>query len=329
MVSSSASETDELSHGGGGGDSVACDDDDGSVSSSTKTKKGKNEHDALAKNETRAVNCVRAIMVLLLIGVAVTSSYFAYDIATESEQEIFETTFFDQATKVTEAFAANADRRMSALESFSQMMTTHAASTGQTFPFVTVSDFERQAAYALKLSDSPALLTFPIITKENRSAWELYANASQGWVSDSLEAQAQLIGTVEGEDEAITNLREDNNYDGGLGEEEGVGAERQAQGLITPIIFKIDQNGEAALETGDGPYAPIWQHAPMLPVPFLVNFNSYSHPTRYRELALLAQIATPMLSSAADFRDNDPLTANRKEVMNLFLNRWQNGVSSA
>lgn len=33
-----------------------------------------------------------------------------------------------------------------------------------------------------------------------------------------------------------------------------------------------------------------------------------------------------MISSAADFRDEDPLTANRKAVMDLFLNRWRNGT---
>ena len=33
-----------------------------------------------------------------------------------------------------------------------------------------------------------------------------------------------------------------------------------------------------------------------------------------------------MISAAADFRDEDPLTANRKAVMDLFLNRWRNGT---
>jgi hypothetical protein len=33
-----------------------------------------------------------------------------------------------------------------------------------------------------------------------------------------------------------------------------------------------------------------------------------------------------MISSAADFRDEDPLTANRKAVMGLFLDRWRNGT---
>ena len=35
----------------------------------------------------------------------------------------------------------------------------------------------------------------------------------------------------------------------------------------------------------------------------------------------LLEIQKPLLSSAADFRDDDPLTANRKMVMNLFLNQ--------
>ena len=285
---------------------------------------------ALAKNETRAVNIARVFMVLVLVGVAATVSYFAFEYTRESEEELFESSFLDQATKLTEAFSSNADKRMTALRSFSQSITTYSLTSGNEFPFVTVPDFERQAAYALKLSYSPALLTFPVVTAGNRSEWELYSNSSQGWLQDSWEAQSEVLGQLlESERDEIDALREETGYDEGLNLDTEDADKRIEDRVITPIIFKVDAaTGGAGLETGPGPYAPIWQHAPVLSVPSLVNFNSWSHPTRYRELTTLLQIQKPLLSSAADFRDDDPLTANRKMVMNLFLNRWQNGVSS-
>jgi hypothetical protein len=309
------------------------DDDDGQNSTVNSSgdanlaKKAASDDPALAKNETRAVNTIRVFMMLLLVGVAAAVSYFAYEVTRATERETFESTFFDQATKVTETFSLNADRRMTALLSFSQFITTYALSSGETFPLVTVPGFERQATYALKLADSPALLVFPIVTTENRSAWESYSNASQGWMQESLQAQSEISAAVEGEEDDIDALRENSGYDEGLNEDSAVVDEREEQGLITPIIFKVDPaTGDVAMEDGPGPYAPIWQHAPVLPVPLLVNFNSWSHPTRFRELAALVQTQEPLLSSAADFRDEDPLTANRKTVMNLFLNRWKNGV---
>jgi hypothetical protein len=329
----SDSQTDDFSDVGsdrGGADNGGSDHGENSTVYSTDQILKHNDaadDPALAHKETRAVNIIRVFMMLVLVGVAATVSYFAFEFTRQNEQELFERTFEDQATKVTETFTANADKRITALQGFSQLITSYTLSSGEQFPMVTVPDFERQAAYALKLSDSPALLTFPIVTAEQRSQWELYSNSSQDWLQESWRAQSDLLNQVEGEDAAIDALREDSGYDEGLNTDTEVVDQREDQGLITPIIFKIDPaTGDVALEDGPGPYAPIWQHAPILPSPLLVNFNSWSHPTRYRELTTLVQIQKPLLSSAADFRDNDPLTANRKAVMNLFLNRWKNGV---
>lgn len=66
--------------------------------------------------------------------------------------------------------------------------------------------------------------------------------------------------------------------------------------------------------------------APAIPISVLVNFNTFSHPSRAKELATFLQSEKMMISAAADFRDEDPLTANRKAVMDLFLNRWRNGT---
>jgi class 3 adenylate cyclase len=291
--------------------------------------KGENAKDepALAKNENRAVNIIRVLMVFVLVGVAVAVSYSAYHITSDSEDELFETTFKDQAAKVKETFEANADRRMAALASFSQTITSYAVSSGSVFPQVTLPDFERQAAFALKLSDAAALLTFPIVQAEDRMGWQQYSNASQGWLTESWEAQSEVMGTLTGEQGDIDELRDNSNYNEGLMMDEEAADDLAAQKLITPMIFKVDPaTGSVALEDGPGPYAPIWQHAPVLPIAQLVNFNSWSHPTRARELTALVQTQQPLLSSAADFRDDDPLTASRKSVMNLFLNRWMNGT---
>jgi hypothetical protein len=60
--------------------------------------------------------------------------------------------------------------------------------------------------------------------------------------------------------------------------------ERQApsvQDIANPYaipeqIYRVD-GINAAPETGPGPYWPVWQVAPVIPIPELVNFNLITH----------------------------------------------------
>lgn len=248
----------------------------------------------------------------------------------------------DQGTKVVDTFSQNAERRLEALQAFSQQITSYALYSNSTWPFVTLPDFERHAAYTLKLAEVVALLTFPIITAETRAEWQTYSVANQGWLAEGLAIQQAI------EDEETLNFLqgqfEKGNVTGqGLKLPRSCTRSRQVSDsahLGTSMsthnrrlrshdrFFYSNLKGttQAEPEDGPGPYAPIWQIAPAIPVGVLINFNSLSHPARTRELTSLIQSEKMMISSAADFRDEDPMTANRKSVMGLFLDRWQNGT---
>lgn len=60
-----------------------------------------------------------------------------------------------------------------------------------------------------------------------------------------------------------------------------------------------------------------------------MNFNSLHYPARAKELtAFMDETRTTQLlmSKAVDFKNEDPETANRKSILELFLNRWRNGT---
>jgi len=262
---------------------------------------------------------VRLVVFLVLLGVAVAVSFSVYHYTKTQELDAFENHFDDQATKVVQAFKFNAERRLEALEAFSTQITSHAISSNSTFPFVTLPDFERHATHTLQLAEVVALLVLPIVTAETRQEWEVYSRANQGWLVEGLSLQQ----TSGGDEEALGRLQ--GEFEKGNIVEEGTIDPSQYE--ITPVIYKVKPGSTAAeYEDSNGPYTPIWQMAPAIPISVLVNFNTFSHPARVRELTSFMKYQKMLISSAADFRDEDPLTANRKAVMDLFLNRWRNGT---
>jgi hypothetical protein len=183
------------------------------------------------------------------------------------------------------------------------------------FPFVTLPNFERKAAYTIQLAQVLSLMIFPIVQAEQRPEWECYSVENQGWLSEGLSLQTNV--DLEGEAEGVSQLN---------GQAIGGTLERDpyVDPSIPPFIFSIDpQTTAAVMETGKGPYAPIWQIAPAIPVPVIINFNVFQHPSYIESIFAFMEAQTTLLSRASDFTDDsDPGTAERKAVTNLFMNRW-------
>ena len=215
--------------------------DESSVAEST------NKGDAIGKKRNQVVARVRLVVFLVLLAVAGAVSFSVYYYTKSQESDAFENHFYDQASKVVQAFKFNAVRRLEALEAFSTQITSYGISSNSTFPFITLPDFERHATYTLQLAEVVALLTFPIITAETRSEWEAYSVANQGWLMEGLSLQQ----TSGGDDEAVDRLQGDFDK-GNLVEEDAVD---ESQFQITPIIYKVKPGGTTGeYETGPGPY---------------------------------------------------------------------------
>lgn len=90
-----------------------------------------------AEKENKAVRSLRIVLLLVLVTTAALVSGAAFLYSRNKETETFDRTFTEQAGKVLDAFQANAVQRLTALESFSQQITSFAIATNATFPFVT------------------------------------------------------------------------------------------------------------------------------------------------------------------------------------------------
>ncbi len=134
---------------------------------------------SLAWKETRVVNLLRCAVLTLLLVTTVVVSCGVFLYMRNNEREKFETTFHDSALQVIESFHDTLDRSLVALDSMSVQITSVAKATNQSFPFVTVPDFEVRGANFRINSGSPQLLYMPIVADEKRAQWEEYSLANR------------------------------------------------------------------------------------------------------------------------------------------------------
>ncbi len=168
---------------------------------SAKQRAAKQERLTLAANETRAIFCLRLVVLLTLtiLGITFALALFQYTNAMKGQE--FEEQFGFYRDQVFEKFNRQLERKLNAMDTLSSEITSHALSSGSEFPFVTVPDFEFRGANARISGDAVAIFYTPYITEDMKNPWETYSTANQAYNSMSLKyeeesklAQDQLYG---------------------------------------------------------------------------------------------------------------------------------------
>jgi hypothetical protein len=182
-------------------DKGVLDDDDGefsiaerslvgiSTGLSAKQKAAQQERSTLGAKETRAIFCLRLVVLLTLtmIGVSFALALFYHTNAAQAQE--FEDQFGFYRDQVFEKFNRNLERKLNALDSLSTDMTSYAKSSGSEFPFVTIPDFEFRGANARISGDAPFIFYMPYITEGTRVSWETYAAANRATYSEALDSE--------------------------------------------------------------------------------------------------------------------------------------------
>jgi hypothetical protein len=257
--------------------------DDESVSSSTG-EEGSNRIDArdevkevhmLAQKETKAVLVWKLVVLMMLLVTSAMVCTGTYIILNKAEDTDYEDSvsiepmwlvtlvhskprltplqYYLFANTIQDASQSNIQDIMLASRSLSKAITAEAVETNSYFPFVTVPMFEVYGETARVQSGFELIMFSPVVTKDNVPNWEEYSVANQGWMETS---KSIFLGGDKrrsyGEDGALT-------------------ASDYLEGDISPIIYEMDENGFHPLDSGDGPFTPIWQTSPPPFSPGLIN----------------------------------------------------------
>jgi hypothetical protein len=129
----------------------------------------------IARSETRTVLGMKLLTLLVLIGATIAAALCVYFYVRNNETYQFEDEFGEYAGKVLESIGAVFETTFQSVDILAAGMVSHARSTGQVWPQVTIPDFGFRAAKVLPLSRSIILGILMLVYPETRLDWEAYS----------------------------------------------------------------------------------------------------------------------------------------------------------
>ena len=133
--------------------------------------------------------------------------------------------------------------KFSILENLATTITSHSLSTEGGWPNITLPFFEREARSLLNISGAEFIAFAPLITEEEKAAWEEYSVENQGWLREGLDFL--------GRDDVVLEPIIDNVYEKTFDD---------GSGTVAP----------------NGTHVPLWQISPTPVNSELVNKDLYS-----------------------------------------------------
>jgi hypothetical protein len=215
--------------------------------------------DALAAKDarislTRSINILRFVTFILLLSIAILASLIVYRYTENYEQEKFESNYLTNAQLVVESFHETVERKLGAVNTLADSITSHALSTGEKFPRVTMPNFSVHGGNARVHADSLIVEYAPIVTDDTREEWEEYALANRFKFDEAYEQDVELRN---GQDEKFGIVV---NY---TSDPRPLGPNETVLDDITNYHPRIWSNGvvtpQGDEKEGTGPYLPIWQ----------------------------------------------------------------------
>ena len=191
--------------------------------------------------------------------------------------------FQNVAKEIEEASQLRAQTVVENMESLGVHITSTAASSGQTWPFVVIPDFQVKGLLSNSITGAHTVSINPLVTQNDLEAWTTFSEEHQDWME---RAHAY--------DETVNKkLYQRHHY---LPDDDIVAAESEhAHDValpwsvtgITPYVWTTTTGKQADDDYDHGRkpvaeslyYAPIWHQAPACDFSPLVNYDLRSQPT--------------------------------------------------
>jgi hypothetical protein len=190
---------------------------------------------------------LRILMMVLFLSICIYVPIVVFTSGQVSEQESFQTEFEALATKAFRSFEFNIARKLGAIDSLDISFTSYAVGSNSTQPFVTMPDFDLNAANTLALAETFSIMLLPRIEASEREKWETYSVDNQEWIDVALNRKPLSV--------------------------ERRKTQQQRNG-IAPTIFRFAEDGSRVADNTEGPFFPVWQNVPV--GEGIINFNIMS-----------------------------------------------------
>ena len=249
------------------------DDDDDTVFDAENEEANSEKGNNLAAKETRGVNIWRALVILALLSAGAATATLAYKILNDNEEEDFRYSYQLFVRNIEDAANAQLLDGFRAFESLAETITATALQQNQTFPFITVPEFEIVAEKTRRLSGIELVQFCPIVQDDQLERWIGHSTSNQEW----LEISREIV--TEGDELLISTT--------------------YLEGDIAPTIYQHDAdfNEIAAI---DKPYLPTWLVSPPPYYPGYINYNMMAELFVQRSISVVEATGAPWFTEALD-----------------------------
>jgi hypothetical protein len=144
------------------------------------------EDKVIGRKETRDVTRLKLIILSILVASAIAVGVTTFQFVRHSEISKFHENFNDDTYKVMQTIGASVENIFASFDLLSTTMVSHAISSNQSWPFVTIPHFGNKVSKIFSINAGLALCSVMIVESDQRTDWEDYAWANRGMVNESL-----------------------------------------------------------------------------------------------------------------------------------------------
>lgn len=244
--------------------SIVSSDDDWSDEGSSHAD---SEEKLPQSKDIKMINIVRSFVILLLLTIAAIFANGVFVYAYIQEEKNYESHLKQCSLDLMDNFYEKIASKLSAAQTLSTSFTSHAHSTGEQHPFVSIPDFSDQCSVQRRVAEVSTVAYLPLVTPTNLASWNAYAS------------DFQFVATADqGEHVAEEEQRDDKFL---------LPHNRSIEDGIFRVVNGVAVTDPAAY--GDA-FFPTWQTTPLSANASEVMFNHLSNP--FREEALTGMLAT-------------------------------------
>lgn len=145
------------------------------------------------------------------------------------------------------SFEHEASEKRDALISMAVALASHAEFANETWPFVSLPDFERKTMLTRNLADVIAIMLLPVVRKHQLKEWADYSSSNMDWFWEGMK---------------VEEMFDRDNISGSFGET-GVDHFHSAPLNTSGTIIKFQEAGPnedliELEESDEGPFFPVW-----------------------------------------------------------------------
>ena len=224
------------------------------------------------------------LLITTLWIVAVSMSLGVYKYLANDQRAEFKRVFASYSHDILTGFQDAVEKKLNAIDTLATSVTETSLMTNQTFPFVSIPDFETRGSTVRVLSDALMILWLPLVTDETRQKWEEYALANRkevidgsyfvdsqqrqkqdeefGFFDSSTAAEPENQGGREGQRRLRGRRRIDRTLqdDAPHPPPQDLNVVPDGTGYHKRIFDVLDGS---VLTNGTGPFLPVWQQTPV------------------------------------------------------------------